>query len=144
MKELDITYRGIVYPWHCDHMGHMNVMWYVGKFDEATWHLAGLMGVTGAYMKRENKGMVAAEQRIIYKRELVAGTLISVRSGVIEVSEKKVKFFHEMINEETKEVAAITFLTGIHIDTLLRKACALPEEARRLATAHITDQIPQV
>jgi acyl-CoA thioesterase FadM len=26
------TYRGAVYPWHCDHMGHMNVMWYVGKF----------------------------------------------------------------------------------------------------------------
>ena len=24
------TYRGIVYPWHCDHMGHKNVMWYVG------------------------------------------------------------------------------------------------------------------
>ena len=28
------TYRGAVYPWHCDHVGHMNVMWYVGKFDE--------------------------------------------------------------------------------------------------------------
>jgi acyl-CoA thioester hydrolase len=25
-----ITYRGAVYPWHCDHRGHMNVMWYVG------------------------------------------------------------------------------------------------------------------
>lgn len=22
-----ITYRGVVHPWHCDHMGHMNVMW---------------------------------------------------------------------------------------------------------------------
>jgi acyl-CoA thioesterase FadM len=32
------TYRGTVYPWHCDHIGHMNVMWYVGKFDEATWN----------------------------------------------------------------------------------------------------------
>jgi acyl-CoA thioester hydrolase len=31
-----LTYRGTIYPWHCDHMGHMNVMWYVGKFDEAT------------------------------------------------------------------------------------------------------------
>ena len=31
------SYRGAVYPWHCDHMGHMNVMWYIGKFDEATW-----------------------------------------------------------------------------------------------------------
>ena len=40
------TYRGAVYPWHCDHMGHMNVMWYVGKFDEATWNLFATLGVT--------------------------------------------------------------------------------------------------
>jgi acyl-CoA thioester hydrolase len=32
----ELTYRGTVYPWQCDHIGHMNVMWYVGKFDEAT------------------------------------------------------------------------------------------------------------
>ena len=32
MSEWKTTYRGIVYPWHCDHMGHMNVMWYAGKF----------------------------------------------------------------------------------------------------------------
>ena len=31
--------RGTVYPWHCDHMNPMNVMWYGGKFDEATWNL---------------------------------------------------------------------------------------------------------
>lgn len=34
MPDLPITYRGVVYPWQCDHMGHMNAMWYVGKFDE--------------------------------------------------------------------------------------------------------------
>ena len=144
MKELTVTYKGIVYPWHCDHMGHMNVMWYVGKFDEATWNLMGLFGMNSAYLKRENKGLVAAEQRIVYKRELLAGTLVSVRSGVIEVGEKKIKFFHEMINEETKEVAAITFLTGVHIDSILRRACPQPEEARRLASEYITDQVPQV
>ena len=33
MSAIDITYRGLVHQWHCDHMGHMNVMWYVGKFD---------------------------------------------------------------------------------------------------------------
>jgi len=31
------TYCGTVYPWQCDHVGHMNIMWYVGKFDEANW-----------------------------------------------------------------------------------------------------------
>jgi len=144
MDKLVLTYKGVVYPWHCDHMGHMNVMWYVGKFDEATWNLAGIWGVTNAYMKRENKGMVAGEQRIIYKRELLSGTLVSVRSGVIEVGEKKIKFFHEMLNEETQEVAAITFLTGIHIDTILRKACPLPAEYTTRAKEMVTEDYPKI
>jgi acyl-CoA thioester hydrolase len=144
VEELVLTYKGIVYPWQCDHMGHMNVMWYVGKFDEATWNLAGMWGATSSYLKRENRGMVAGEQRIIYKRELLAGDMTSVRSGVIEAGEKKIKFFHEMLNEETKEVAAITFLTGIHIDATLRRACALPVEIRKRAEEMITENYPKV
>ena len=27
----EATYRGTVYPWHRDHVGHMNIMWYVGQ-----------------------------------------------------------------------------------------------------------------
>src|ERR1700758_2810342 len=46
-----ISARGVVYPWQCDHMGHMNVMWYTGKFDEATWHLFGYIGVTPSYLR---------------------------------------------------------------------------------------------
>lgn len=41
MREV-LTFKGTVYPWHCDHMGHMNVMWYTGRFDEATWAFLGL------------------------------------------------------------------------------------------------------
>ncbi len=32
--EREATYRGTVYPWQCDHVGRMNIMWYVGKFRE--------------------------------------------------------------------------------------------------------------
>ena len=42
-----ITYRGAVQVWQCDHMGHMNVMWYVGKFDEGTWNFFASLGITG-------------------------------------------------------------------------------------------------
>ncbi len=43
--EGEATYRGTVYPWHCDHIGHMNVMWYVGKFDEASWNMFARLGL---------------------------------------------------------------------------------------------------
>ena len=108
MNKLDITYRGTVAQWHCDHMGHMNVMWYVGKFDEATW--------------------AAVQQNITYRRELLAGDTVAVRSAFLEVRERVAKFVHEMRNAVTGEISAICVLTGVQIDTQTRKSCPFPAQ----------------
>jgi len=42
----------------------MNVMGYVGKFDEAT---------TAAYLREHKLGMAAVQQNVTYQRELLAG-----------------------------------------------------------------------
>lgn len=128
-----ITYRGAVYPWHCDHMGHMNVMWYVGKFDEASWQLLAQLGLTRSRCTREGKGAVALEQRIDYRRELHAGDLVTIRSRVLEVNEKTLRISHEMTNDETGELAAVTVILGLYIDTWLRKSCPLPSYVREYA-----------
>ena len=128
-----LTYQGTVYPWHCDHMGHMNVMWYVGKFDEATWHLLAALGLTPARLREQGIGMAAVEQRIEYKRELVAGDLLTIRSSVHEVRDKVVIFEHEMTNQSTGEVAARTLLTGVCLDTSSRRARSLPAEISQRA-----------
>jgi acyl-CoA thioester hydrolase len=125
-----ITYRGTVYPWHCDHMGHMNVMWYVGKFDEATWQLLASIGLSPKRLRNEGIGMVAVEQHLEYKRELLAGDLLIIRSSVQEVREKALLLLHEMINQETEELAARTVLTGVCIDLTTRKAKPLPADIR--------------
>src|SRR5262245_54776570 len=128
MPEPLITYRGTVYPWHCDHMGHMNVMWYVGKFDEATWHILAKMGATPSRMQSENFGLVAVEQHIAYKRELRAGDLVTVRSSVLEAQEKSVRFSHEMTNDLTGEIAATMLIVGVCINLTARKARPLPPD----------------
>jgi acyl-CoA thioester hydrolase len=128
MTQSLLTYRGTVHSWHCDHMGHMNVMWYVGKFDEATWNLFAMIGVTAAFLKENRRGMAAVQQNITYKRELLAGETVTVRSGFIEVREKVAKFVHEMRHGVTGEVSAICVLTGVTIDTQTRKSCPFPAE----------------
>jgi acyl-CoA thioester hydrolase len=139
MTESIVTYRGAVYPWHCDHMGHMNVMWYVGKFDEATWQLFGSLGLSPTRLRNERIGMVAVEQRLEYKRELVAGDLLTIRSSVEEVREKSLVLIHEMTNQETEELAARTVLTGVCIDLTTRKARPLPADIReRIVSARAT------
>jgi len=133
-----LTYRGTVYPWHCDHMGHMNVMWYVGKFDEATWQLLAAMGLTAARMRLDGIGMAAVEQRIEYKRELLVGDLLTIHSYVQEVREKSVVFVHEMTNQQTRELAARTTLVGVCMDTATRKGRPLPDDVRTTVANMVT------
>ncbi|MBT8769312.1 acyl-CoA thioesterase [Metapseudomonas boanensis] len=135
MNEATLTYRGAVYPWHCDHMGHMNVMWYVGKFDEATWQLFTHLGLAPSRLRNDSAGMAAVEQHIEYRRELHAGDVLSIRSRILEVTEKAIRFCHEMVNDETGEVAATTTLVGVHLDTQMRKSKPLPSEVRERVQA---------
>ena len=126
-----LTYKGTVYPWHCDEMGHMNVMWYVGKFDEGTRHFFHALGLTPQFLRANNRGMAAVEQKIEYKRELLAGDIVAVYSVLNELKDKVIRFTHEMRKADTDEVAAITTLTAVHLDTVARRACAFPENVRQ-------------
>lgn len=52
------TYRGIVRKSDIDHMGHMNVTYYMQMFDEATWAFFAELGM-GASSMSENRRAVA-------------------------------------------------------------------------------------
>lgn len=121
-------------------MGHMNVMWYVAKFDEATWQLFSAIGLTPSRLRAENIGMAGVEQHIEYKRELYAGDVVTVSSRVLEVKQKAIRFAHEMKNDETGEVAATTVLVAVHLDAVARRARAFPTEVRERADSMIDRQ----
>jgi acyl-CoA thioester hydrolase len=135
-----MTYKGCVYPWQCDHVGHMNIMWYAGKFDEANWNLFAAVGITPSYMRRENRGMAAVQQNIAYKREALAGDIVEVKSRVLKLTDKAMQFVHEMMNAETTELVALCELTGVHMDRLARKAVAFPPDLREKIAAAVAPQ----
>jgi acyl-CoA thioester hydrolase len=116
------------------------VMWYVGKFDEATWNLFAEMGVTTAFLKESRRGMAAVQQNITYRRELLAGDTIAVRSAFLEVRDKVAKFVHEMRNGVTGEVSAVCVLTGVSMDAQTRKSIPFPQDilarAKQLVRAY--------
>jgi len=126
------THRDVVYPWQCDHMGHLNVMYYTGMFDRATWHLFSSVGFTAAYLRTHDRGLVAVQSTTSYRSELLPGDLIVIRSRFVEIHERKVRFEHEMTSLESRVVAATNELVGVHIDRTARKACPIPEENRTL------------
>jgi acyl-CoA thioester hydrolase len=135
MSEWKITYRGIVYPWHCDHMGHMNVMWYSGKFDEACWQLLAMLGLHPLRFAQNGTGMAAVEQHIQYRRELHAGDTVTIQSALLEVKDKSIHMLHKMVHDVSGEIAATTVVVGVHIDAKIRKPIRLPEDVRQRAIA---------
>lgn len=125
-----LTYRGVVYPWQCDHMGHMNVAFYVSKFDEATWQFFRLCGITGRYLRNNNAAMAGVHQEIDYKRELLPGDTIRIESWITEAGARKLSSVHEMYDDVTNDVVAVCALTAVHIDALTRKARDFPPDIR--------------
>ena len=128
-----VTYCSTVYPWQCDHVGHMNIMWYVGKFDEANWNLFARVGLTPTYLRESGRGMAGVQQNITYQRELLAGDIVEVKSVLLEIRDKSIRFRHEMRNAETGEIAASCEITGVHMDRQARKSAAFTDAIRKLA-----------
>ena len=128
-----LTYKGAIYPWHCDHMGHMNVMWYASKFDEACWQLLGMLGLDRSRFAEDVTAMAAVEQRIQYKRELYPGDAVTIQSALLEVKDKSIHMLHKMVHDASGEVAATTVVVAVHIDARVRKAIRIPEDVRQRA-----------
>jgi acyl-CoA thioester hydrolase len=127
---LVLTFRGIVYPWHLDHMNHMNVQHYVGMFDQSSWILLATLGLDSQYFRNNHCGVAALEQTIQYQSELRCGDMFEIRSAVFEIREKTLRLLHNMYNARAGTMAASTTILGVHMNTEARKSSPWPEEIR--------------
>ena len=128
------TYRGVVYPWVIDHVGHMNVQFYTARFDEASWQFLAQLGLTPSFLKRNHRSAVAVDQRTSYKRELTAGALVHIATELISLGRTSIRFVHRMYDSETGDEVAASELVGVYFDTDIRSATALPIAVRRRAS----------
>lgn len=133
----EATYRGTVYPWQCDHVGHMNIMWYVGKFDEANWNVFARLGLTPSYLRQSGRGMAGVQQNISYRRELFAGDIVEIRSRLLELRERSIRFVHDMRNGETGEIAATCEITAVHLDRQAHKSIPFEASIRECVAGHL-------
>jgi acyl-CoA thioester hydrolase len=127
------TYRGVVYPWAIDHVGHMNVQFYTARFDEASWQFLARLGLSVASMEGQDRAAVAVDQHTQYKREVKAGSLLHITTELIELGHTSIRFVHRMYDSESNELVAVSELVGVHFDTRARSAAQLPDTVRARA-----------
>jgi len=121
------TARGTVHEWQRDHMGHINVRAYMEFFDAACWQFYAMLGLTASLLRSGAVNLAAVQQNISYTKELYPGDTVAVRSGVLEMRDKVLRFRHELINTETGDVCSICDFTVVCLDPETRKSRPFPD-----------------
>ncbi len=140
MKGFIETYRGVVYPWHCDHQGHLNTMHYVGMFDMAFWHHISALGFTRAYMQEQGTGFVDVKDTIEYKVEQPVGSLLVIESGLLRMGNTSITALHRMRNTETGDIAATSEKISVYFDLNQRHKTPLPDDLAKVMAQNIVEQ----
>ncbi|MEE9598224.1 MAG: thioesterase family protein [Acidiferrobacterales bacterium] len=140
MKGFIETYRGVVYPWHCDHQGHLNTMHYVGMFDMAFWHHISALGFTRAYMQEQGTGFVDVKDTIEYKVEQPVGSLLLIESGLLRTGSTSITALHRMRNTETGDIAATSEKISVYFDLKRRHKTPLPNELAEVMAQNIVER----
>ena len=124
------TQRGVVFPWHCDHLGHMNVRWYGHFFDDAGFHLWSAIGLSHATLLQRGIVTVVARIETDFHRELAAGELLVVHSAYVRLGGKSLTMAQRMTNAETGELCASQQVVEVFFDPATRKSVAMPDDLR--------------
>ncbi|HCX32138.1 MAG TPA: thioesterase [Rhodocyclaceae bacterium] len=127
------TARGTVHEWQRDHMGHINVRAYMEFFEEACWQLYSMLGLTASKLRAGAVHLAAVQQNIRYSKELYPGDTVAVRSLVLELRDKVLRFRHELVNTETGDVCADCEFTVVCLDPEARKSRPFPPETAERA-----------
>jgi len=133
------TGRSVVYPWHCDHLGHMNVQHYVGFFDIGAFHFMSKLGFKSHDMHDVGETLVDAQHTIKYINEQPVGSLLKVDSAIIKIGNKSLTCLHRMTNTETDLIAATNEVVMVYFDLKERRSLPLPDDLKARAQTFVVD-----
>ena len=126
-KDFNIAYQGMFYPMETDHMGHANVRYYSRAFNESAYFTFTTADITPNYMRENDRGMAAVTENYEYKREIMPGDLIQVRTCFINFTPKSLHVWAVMIDACTDEICAINDQVCVSLDTIARKSTPWPD-----------------
>lgn len=133
------TYRGVVYPWQCDHQGHLTVMHYAGMFDQGGWHVLNACGVATEALLEARRGFVNVKDTLEYLAELHVGALVAGQGALARVGTTSIAIVQRLTNAATGEIAARAETIAVHFDLEHRIKVPIPDGLRVRLAAHVVD-----
>ena len=135
------TFRSVVSPAECDHLGHMNVSRYFAAVSDGVFAFQTMLGL-GPTDIREGRRLSFAVVRAEsdFKSELAAGDVIRLLTAVKQLGSKSVLFRHQLERVEDGEVAFETLFRCVLLDLQARRAVEVPDDIRDKLEAYFEAQ----
>lgn len=129
-------YRQSVKDEWIDYNGHLSEAYYVLVFGFATDALMDTAGLNTAYRERTGCSLYTVEAHVRYLREVARDSELTVRTTVLGVNDKKLRFIHEMFADEmfadepSGDPVATAELFTLHVNQTTGRSAPLPEPTR--------------
>ena len=125
---MHLLYKGVVHPWHCDIMAHLNTRYYLAMFDDASYQLLNeATGWSATSSDWQGRGFADVHNSLDYIGELKAGELIEISGGISQMGNSSFTANYQMANKHTGELAATMMAKLIYFDLVARKSIPLSD-----------------
>jgi acyl-CoA thioester hydrolase len=132
--------HGVIFPWHCDHYGHMNVRWYSHFFDDASFLIWSRHGVDMRPVHEQGIHTVIARSTIEFAHEMRAGDHLTVVGGFTRIGGKSVDMRFRMLDANDQSLRATQTTVAVFFDVETRRSAPIPDTVRaRIEGAVLSD-----
>jgi len=141
MSEWKVFNRAVIFPWHCDQFGHMNVRWYAHFFDDGSFLSWSCYGLDARTLKDSGIHTAVVRSTIEFKRELLAGAPVSILGTFSRLGRTSVTMNQRMVDAVSEDIIHATHETVlVFCDDVSRAAVPVPETFReKLLAAGVPD-----
>ncbi len=132
---MELLYSSEVKSSEIDHLGHMNVRFYMERAQRANKALMESLGLGPAACEALGGRLAQNDSYTRYHREQFVGSMLQVRGGVLEASAEGLSLYFEVVNDAKAQVAASFIIGASMCDRATRARLPLPPEAVAKAAA---------
>lgn len=123
------TWQGVVSSAQCDAAGFLTDRHFMGIVSDSIPNLLAMTSGSDR-SKADNVGGAALEYRFVYRGHPQAGDVLTLRSGLKQVSSKTYTWCHWLFDLETGAAVATAEAVAIALDLEARRAIPIPDAMR--------------
>lgn len=136
MSEWKVFNRAVVFPWHCDQYGHMNVRWYSHFFDDGSFLSWSCFGLDARSLHESGTHTAVVRSTIEFKRELLAGTPVTILGQFSAVGRSSVTMTQRMVDAVSEDIIHATHESVlVFCDDDTRSSVPVPPAFREMLVA---------